>query len=275
MVDADDGTGWSTARSSAASTRSSWTLSPACGRGAPGILLARRPHSVEGAVEGAFVLPRPDGGYALVLSYDSLFSTYHVRVGVSAQVTGPYADRAGRYLTDLDGDPALVGTLMLAGHTLDGGRSWLAPGHGSVLTDGDRQLLVHHVRDAADPTQHEVQVRPARLDRRRLARRLAAAVGGRLRTRRPPAHRPCRPRRDVGAGDVRAGDGQVRGDVPDHGDRGRAPGDVTSHGGGRFGRPGFELVVFGSVDSVRGVRTLSFAGLDAEGNATLGTRVGP
>ena len=48
---------------------------------------------------------------------------------------------------------------MLAGHTLDGGRSWLAPGHASVLTDGDRQLLVHHVRDAADPTQHEVQVR--------------------------------------------------------------------------------------------------------------------
>ena len=82
-----------------------------------------------------------------------------MRVGVSAQLTGPYADRAGRDLTDLDGDPALVGTLMLAGHTLDGGRSWLAPGHASVLTDGDRQLLVHHVRDADDPTQHEVQVR--------------------------------------------------------------------------------------------------------------------
>ena len=48
---------------------------------------------------------------------------------------------------------------MLAGHALDGGRAWLAPGHASVLTDGDRQLLVHHVRDADDPTQHEVQVR--------------------------------------------------------------------------------------------------------------------
>ena len=62
-------------------------LDPATGPGRrrrrPGILLARRPRSVEGAVEGAFVLPRPGGGYALVLSYDSLFSTYHVRVGVS------------------------------------------------------------------------------------------------------------------------------------------------------------------------------------------------
>ena len=31
--------------------------------------------------------------------------------------------------------------------------------------------------------------------------------------------------------------------------------------------------MFGSVDAVRGVRTLSFAGLDTDGNATLGTRV--
>ncbi|WP_456847705.1 family 43 glycosylhydrolase, partial [Cellulomonas sp. P5_C6] len=137
-------------------------LDPATGLAvgdAPGILLARRPRSVEGAVEGAFVLPRPGGGYALVLSYDSLFSTYHVRVGVSESLTGPYVDRTGRGLTELDGDPALVGTLVLAGHALAGGRAWLAPGHASVLVDGDRQLLVHHVRDADDPTQHEVQVR--------------------------------------------------------------------------------------------------------------------
>ncbi|WP_456847670.1 hypothetical protein, partial [Cellulomonas sp. P5_C6] len=50
---------------------------------------------------------------------------------------------------------------------------------------------------------------------------------------------------------------------------------VRSHGDGRFTSPRLELVVFGSVDAVRGVRTLSFAGLDAAGNATLGTRVGP
>lgn len=135
--------------------------SPGPGRPAwgPGWLVARRPRSVEGAIEGAFVVPRPGGGWALVVSYDSLFSTYHVRVGVSSSVTGPYVDRAGRDLRDLDADPATVGTPVLAGHRFDGGRTWLAPGHASVLTDGDVQLLVHHVRDGDDPTQHEVQVR--------------------------------------------------------------------------------------------------------------------
>ena len=137
-------------------------LDPATGLAvgeAPGILLARRPRSVEGAVEGAFVLPRPDGGYALVaLVRLALLDVPRARRRLRA-ADRPVRDRAGRDLTDLDGDPALVGTLVLAGHPLDGGRPWLAPGHASVLTDGDRQLLVHHVRDADDPTQHEVQVR--------------------------------------------------------------------------------------------------------------------
>ncbi|MDQ0375232.1 arabinan endo-1,5-alpha-L-arabinosidase [Cellulomonas humilata] len=241
---------------------------------APGVLLARRPHSVEGAVEGAFVLPRPDGGYALVLSYDSLFSTYHVRVGVSAQLTGPYADRAGRDLTDLDGDPALVGTLMLAGHTLDGGRSWLAPGHASVLTDGDRQLLVHHVRDASDPTQHEVQVRRLVWTADGWPAVSPQPWAGDAEPDDPP---PTDPVDLAGTWELVTFDRATAGSVTTS--RTMTIGDellatVTSHGGGQFGWPGFELVVFPSVDAVRGVRTLSFAGLDAEGNATLGTRVG-
>lgn len=240
---------------------------------APGILLARRPHSVEGAVEGAFVLPRPDGGYALVLSYDSLFSTYHVRVGVSARLTGPYADRAGRDLTDLDGDPALVGTLMLAGHALDGGRTWLAPGHASVLTDGDRQLLVHHVRDADDPTQHEVQVR-----------RLAWTADGWPVVSPQPWAGDAEPD-DAPPTDASALAGTWEVVTFDQSTAGAVTSSRTleigaetvaatrSHGGGCFSWPGLELVVFPSVDAVRGVRTLSFAGLDADGNATLGTRV--
>lgn len=240
---------------------------------APGILLARRPRSVEGAVEGAFVLPRPDGGYALVLSYDSLFSTYHVRVGVSAQLTGPYADRAGRDLTDLTGDPARVGTLMLAGHALDGGRAWLAPGHASVLTDGDRQLLVHHVRDAADPTQHEVQVR----------RLVWTADGWPVVSPQPWAgdaepddDPPTDPAALAGTWEVVTFDQATAGYVTpsrtvEIGDEVLAV--TRSHGDGRFSWPGLDLVVFGSVDAVRGRSTLSFAGLDADGNATLGTRV--
>lgn len=131
----------------------------------PGTLLARRHVSVEGAIEGAFVLPRPQGGWALVVSYDSLFSTYHVRVAVADQVTGPYVDRLGHELTDVESDPASVGTTVLASHRLEGGPVWLAPGHAAVLTDPagphgpGRQLLVHHVRHGDDPTRHEVQVR--------------------------------------------------------------------------------------------------------------------
>lgn len=253
-------------------------LDPATGLAvgdAPGILLARRPRSVEGAVEGAFVLPRPGGGYALVLSYDSLFSTYHVRVGVSESLTGPYVDRTGRGLTELDGDPALVGTLVLAGHALAGGRAWLAPGHASVLVDGDRQLLVHHVRDADDPTQHEVQVR----------RLVWTADGWPVVSPQPWAgdaepddDPPTDPAALAGTWELVTFDQATAGSVTTS--RTMEVGDellatVRSHGDGRFTSPRLELVVFGSVDAVRGVRTLSFAGLDAAGNATLGTRVGP
>ena len=130
--------------------------------GGPGALLARRAPQVEGAIEGAYVLPRPGGGWAMLASWDSLFSTYHVRAAVADAVTGPYRDRRGRDLRD----PAVdAGTVVLAGHRLTDGPGLLAPGHGAVLTEPvaggrpGRQLLVHHVRDEDDPTQHRVQVR--------------------------------------------------------------------------------------------------------------------
>jgi arabinan endo-1,5-alpha-L-arabinosidase len=131
-------------------------------RPGPGLLLARRPHAVEAAIEGAFVLRRPDGGWALLSSFDSLFNTYHLRVAVGPEPVGPFRDLAGRLATDVDADP--VGSVVLAGHRFPGGPGRLAPGHASVLTEprpggGERHLLVHHVRDAADPTQHEAQVR--------------------------------------------------------------------------------------------------------------------
>ncbi|WP_435738652.1 arabinan endo-1,5-alpha-L-arabinosidase [Cellulosimicrobium sp. PMB13] len=126
---------------------------------APGTLLARRPRSVDGAIEGAFVLPRPGGGWAMLVSYGSLFSTYHLRVAVADAVTGPYRDRTGHDLRDLDPPPDEVGTAVLAGHRFPGGPGVLAPGHASVLTEPDHQVLVHHVRDAQDPAQHRVEVR--------------------------------------------------------------------------------------------------------------------
>ncbi|MFD6138428.1 arabinan endo-1,5-alpha-L-arabinosidase [Promicromonospora sp. NPDC060271] len=157
---------------------------PGALRGAPGTLLARRPRLADGAVEGAFVLPRPGGGWALLVSYDSLAGTYHLRAAVGDDVTGPFRDRGGRAMTDgaagtegagaTDGtgaaeaagegatsgvDPWQVGVPVLASHRLAGGPGLLAPGHASVLTEPGRQLLVHHVRDADAPTEHRVQVR--------------------------------------------------------------------------------------------------------------------
>ena len=79
-----------------------------------GTVIARRPKSVEGAVEGAFILRRPeDGRYVLFASYDSLFSSYNVRVAVADAITGPYLDFHGRLMTDLDAPPASVGTKVL------------------------------------------------------------------------------------------------------------------------------------------------------------------
>ncbi|MEU4387641.1 arabinan endo-1,5-alpha-L-arabinosidase [Promicromonospora sp. NPDC023805] len=147
---------------------------PGALRSAPGTLLARRPRLADGAVEGAFVLPRPDGGWALLVSYDSLAGTYHLRAAVGDDVTGPFRDRGGRAMTDgaagTEGaveregaasgvDPWQVGVPVLASHRLAGGPGLLAPGHASVLTEPGRQLLVHHVRDADAPTEHRVQVR--------------------------------------------------------------------------------------------------------------------
>lgn len=130
-----------------------------------GSVIARRPKSVEGAVEGAFILRRPeDGRYVLFASYDSLFNTYNMRVAVADSITGPYRDFRGQLMTDVEAPPASVGTKVLGSYQFDGGTGWLAPGHNSVLTqkaaDGSPEYFaVHHVRFAEDPSQHVVQLR--------------------------------------------------------------------------------------------------------------------
>jgi arabinan endo-1,5-alpha-L-arabinosidase len=134
-------------------------------KGDLGTVIACRPQSVEGAVEGAFILRRPEGGrYVLFASYDSLFSSYNVRVAVADTITGPYRDIRGQAMTDLEAPPASVGTKVLGSHQFDGGTGWLAPGHNSVLTQEGPEgkpeyFVVHHVRFAADPSEHVVQLR--------------------------------------------------------------------------------------------------------------------
>ncbi len=137
-------------------------LSPDTGmrlRDEPGTLIARRPRSVDGAIEGAYVIER-DGRYFLFVSYDSLADSYSVRVGVSDRITGPYLDRQGRDMTSPEAaDAEITGTKVLGGLRFARGAGLIAPGHNSIFTDGDDTFMVHHVRLADDPTQHEAQVR--------------------------------------------------------------------------------------------------------------------
>jgi arabinan endo-1,5-alpha-L-arabinosidase len=80
------------------------------------------------------------GYYYLFASFDfccrGTDSTYNIRVGRSAEITGPYADQ--------DGKPMLEGggTLLMEGTS-----AWRGPGGQSVLHDQNRYLLAFHAYD--------------------------------------------------------------------------------------------------------------------------------
>ena len=254
-----------------------------------GTVIARRPKSVEGAVEGAFVLYRPeDDAYVLFCSYDSLFSTYNIRVAVADCITGPYRDFLGNPMTDLESPPASVGTKVLGSYQFDGGTGWLAPGHNSVLTqegpDGRAEhFAVHHVRFAADPSQHVVQLR----------RIFFTASGWPVVSPQPFAGAG---REALPTSVPVAGTWQVLRFAPESPDLVTAvalsvecidAGGAVSAGAPeqmrlRVAAPGspdgaveLDAVVFGSWDWSRSRPALSFSGLDQHGVAWSGTRESP
>ncbi|MFV0633939.1 arabinan endo-1,5-alpha-L-arabinosidase [Demequina sp.] len=243
-----------------------------------GTLIARRPTSVDTALEGPYVIPRPGGGWALVLSYDSLVNTYHVRVAVSENVEGPYVDPEGHVMTDLDGDPERIGLTVLASHRLEGAAGLLAPGHAAVLTEDTRQLLVHHTRLPDEPRQHEVQVR----------RLVWTAQGWPLIAVQPWAGErenddestwPSGVDELVGEWEIVDYAGPTQEVV---GSRllsvtADALAGLVAHGNGRFTRDGdapVDAVVFPAWDAVRGVPALSFAARAPHGSVVVGTKVG-
>jgi len=81
----------------------------------------------DGSIEGAFIIRRDDYFY-LFASFDyccrGVESTYNVRVGRSAAITGPYVDRDGKQM--LQGG----GTLLLSAYD-----HWRGPGHNGIYTE--------------------------------------------------------------------------------------------------------------------------------------------
>lgn len=112
-----------------------------------GKLIASRHISVEGAIEGPYIVYNPHHDYYyLFVSYDSLFSSYHIRVARSKQIEGPYVDSNGYEMTNTELPPNDVGMKVLGSYQFDGGPGWMAPGHNSILKDQNDYYAVHHIR---------------------------------------------------------------------------------------------------------------------------------
>lgn len=101
--------------------------------------LARRTVN-SGAVEAPFIIGHGDF-YYLFASFDfccqGAESTYHVVVGRSETITGPYLDR--------EGVPMLEGGGTQVTFLTD---RWRGPGHCAVLQDEDADYIVYHAYDA-------------------------------------------------------------------------------------------------------------------------------
>jgi arabinan endo-1,5-alpha-L-arabinosidase len=109
--------------------------------------LASRPRTgphqtppVEGAIEAPFIV-RHNGYWYLFVSFDfccrGVNSTYHVVVGRSRKVTGPYLDKQGKSMTEGGGSVVIEATTP----------NWRGPGHQAVLQDKSGDYLVFHAYD--------------------------------------------------------------------------------------------------------------------------------
>lgn len=125
-----------------------------------GKLIARRSMVVSGALEGPYIIYHPKfKKYYLFVSYDSLFNDYNVRVARANNITGPYKDYNGHEMTDIVSTPNDVGTKILGSYYFNNDDGWIAPGHNSVLVDGDNYYIVHHARGAVDKNWPYLHIR--------------------------------------------------------------------------------------------------------------------
>jgi len=93
---------------------------------------------------------------------EGAFSTYHVKVGRSKSIQGPYLDKNGVDLT------AGGGTILLQANAEpdENGKQFIGPGHNSVITDDRGQdWIVYHAIDPNDPTlMNGASKRPMMID---------------------------------------------------------------------------------------------------------------
>lgn len=124
------------------------------------------------AIEGAYVwYHAPSDRFVLFTSWGDLNEDYHIRVGYSKEITGPYLDSKGLPMTDLD-------PIHHPGDKLSGGYHFMLPGmtgvkatgHNSLLHDRDGSVyLVNHARPEGPGGRPFIQIR-----------RLLAADDGRM-----------------------------------------------------------------------------------------------
>ncbi|WP_026081244.1 arabinan endo-1,5-alpha-L-arabinosidase [Paenibacillus sp. PAMC 26794] len=124
-------------------------------------IAARDRATEEGAVEGPYIVYNPEfKKYYLFVSYDSLFEDYNVRVARADSITGPYTDIYDNNMLDTEHLPQYeIGTKILGGYRFTEGEGWVAPGHNSVLKDGDDYYIVHHARGETDKNWPYLHVR--------------------------------------------------------------------------------------------------------------------
>jgi arabinan endo-1,5-alpha-L-arabinosidase len=122
--------------------------------------VASRNKSVSGAVEGPYIIYNDkEKKYYLFESYDSLSKDYNIRVGRSEKIDGPYVDINGNDMTNTEVLPTEVGNKIMGGYKFSDGQGWLAPGHNSVLKEGENYYIYHHIRVEEDINWFSLNVR--------------------------------------------------------------------------------------------------------------------
>ena len=109
-----------------------------------------------GSVEAPFIIRKGDFHY-LFVSFDfccrGTDSTYHVMVGRSAAITGPYLDRDGLDMYFGGGTQVTFPT-----------ERWRGPGHNAILQDNGVEYIVYHAYDAENGGTPTLRIDPLEWD---------------------------------------------------------------------------------------------------------------